>query len=145
MAEVVLFHHLRGLTDGVHAFAGELRAGGIPCTHRTCSTDSARRASTTEPRWSRASGERRSASAPALSNEPVLRLWVLPEPSPAPQGSMRMTSSVRGPCTPCTRSSSMSLVADEPLIQVHGRPGPRWAMACGTIATIWLACRTHRW
>lgn len=28
MAEVVLFHHVRGLTDGVRAFAGELRAGG---------------------------------------------------------------------------------------------------------------------
>ncbi|HEV2377991.1 MAG TPA: dienelactone hydrolase family protein [Streptosporangiaceae bacterium] len=28
MAEVVLFHHLQGLTDGVHAFADELRAGG---------------------------------------------------------------------------------------------------------------------
>jgi dienelactone hydrolase len=28
MAEVVLFHHLQGLTDGVLAFAGELRAGG---------------------------------------------------------------------------------------------------------------------
>jgi dienelactone hydrolase len=28
MAEVVLFHHVRGLTDGVHAFAEELRAGG---------------------------------------------------------------------------------------------------------------------
>ena len=28
MAEVVLFHHLRGLTDGVRAFADELRAGG---------------------------------------------------------------------------------------------------------------------
>ena len=28
MAEVVLFHHARGLTDGVRAFAGELRAGG---------------------------------------------------------------------------------------------------------------------
>jgi dienelactone hydrolase len=28
MAEVVLFHHLQGLTDGVRAFAGELRAGG---------------------------------------------------------------------------------------------------------------------
>ena len=32
-----------------------------------------------------------------------------------------MTSSVRGPCTPSTRSSSMSLVADGPLIQVRGR------------------------
>jgi len=28
MAEVVLFHHVQGLTDGVLAFAGELRAGG---------------------------------------------------------------------------------------------------------------------
>ncbi len=28
MAEVVLFHHVQGLTDGVQAFADELRAGG---------------------------------------------------------------------------------------------------------------------
>ena len=28
MAEVVLFHHVQGLTDGVRAFAGDLRAGG---------------------------------------------------------------------------------------------------------------------
>jgi dienelactone hydrolase len=28
MAEVVLFHHVQGLTDGVLAFAGQLRAGG---------------------------------------------------------------------------------------------------------------------
>ena len=28
MAEVVLFHHAQGLTDGVRAFAGELRTGG---------------------------------------------------------------------------------------------------------------------
>jgi len=28
MAEVVLFHHVRGLTDGIHAFADELRADG---------------------------------------------------------------------------------------------------------------------
>jgi dienelactone hydrolase len=28
MAEVVLFHHVQGLTDGVQAFAEELRAGG---------------------------------------------------------------------------------------------------------------------
>jgi len=28
MAEVVLFHHVLGLTDGVRAFAEELRAGG---------------------------------------------------------------------------------------------------------------------
>jgi len=28
MAEVVLFHHVQGLTDGVRAFADQLRAGG---------------------------------------------------------------------------------------------------------------------
>ena len=28
MAEVVLFHHVQGLTDGVRAFAAQLRAGG---------------------------------------------------------------------------------------------------------------------
>ena len=28
MAEVVVFHHVQGLTDGVHAFADELRADG---------------------------------------------------------------------------------------------------------------------
>src|SRR5579875_3861817 len=28
MAEVVLFHHVQGLTDGVRAFADRLRAGG---------------------------------------------------------------------------------------------------------------------
>ena len=28
MAEVVLFHHVQGLTEGMRAFAGEMRAGG---------------------------------------------------------------------------------------------------------------------
>jgi dienelactone hydrolase len=28
MADVILFHHVQGLTDGVRAFAGQLRAGG---------------------------------------------------------------------------------------------------------------------
>jgi dienelactone hydrolase len=28
MADVILFHHVRGLTDGGRAFAGQLRAGG---------------------------------------------------------------------------------------------------------------------
>ena len=28
MAEVLLFHHIQGLTDGVTAFADDLRAGG---------------------------------------------------------------------------------------------------------------------
>ncbi len=37
------------------------------------------------------------------------------------QAPTRMTSRVRGPCTPSTRLSSMSLVADGPLIQVSGQ------------------------
>src|SRR5579859_1146239 len=57
----------------------------------------------------------------------------------ADQPSRRMTSSVRGPCTPWTLSSSMSLVAEGPLIQVHGRRGSSRPRASGTIATIWLA------
>ena len=28
MTELILFHHALGLTDGVHAFADDLRAGG---------------------------------------------------------------------------------------------------------------------
>jgi dienelactone hydrolase len=48
MADVILFHHVQGLTDGVRAFAGQLRAGGhtvhtpdltgLPDTARTRST-----------------------------------------------------------------------------------------------------------
>jgi len=62
-------------------------------------------------------------------------------------GSTRMTSSVRGPCTPSTRDSSMSLVAEGPLIQVRGRAalGPSRAMASGTSSTTWAACTMHRW
>ena len=43
----------------------------------------------------------------------------------------------RGPCTPSTRLSSMSLVADGPLIQVCGRRGSSRATASGTSATTW--------
>ncbi|WP_076260950.1 dienelactone hydrolase family protein [Intrasporangium flavum] len=33
MAEIILFHHVQGLTDGVHAFAESLRAGGRHTVH----------------------------------------------------------------------------------------------------------------
>src|SRR5215211_4529101 len=56
-----------------------------------------------------------------------------------------MTSRVRGPWTPSTRSSSMSLVALGPLIQVWGREGSRRATAWGTPATTWAAVTTTRW
>ena len=57
-----------------------------------------------------------------------------PSSTCAPEGSRpparahvtRTTTRVRGPCTPSTRSSSMSLVADGPLIQVVGRVGSAW-------------------
>ena len=60
-------------------------------------------------------------------------------------GSTRMTSRVRGPCTPSTRSSSMSLVADGPLIQVSGRSGDKMASASPTRVTTWRADTMHRW
>lgn len=47
-----------------------------------------------------------------------------------------MTSSVRGPWTPATRMSSMSLVALGPLIHVCGRVGTTAATPSGTAATI---------
>lgn len=54
----------------------------------------------------------------------------------------RTTSRVRGPCTPSTRSSSMSLVAEGPEIQVSGRVGSSRGMARGTDATTWSGTRT---
>ncbi len=59
-------------------------------------------------------------------------------------GSTMMTSSVRGPCTPSTRSNSMSTVADGPLIQVCGRSGRNRVIASGRRATTWLARTMHR-
>jgi hypothetical protein len=56
-----------------------------------------------------------------------------------------MTSRVRGPWTPSTRSSSMSLVALGPLIQVWGREGSRRATPWGTVPTTWAAVTTTRW
>ena len=48
-----------------------------------------------------------------------------------------ITSRVRGPCTPSTRFSSISLVALGPLIMVSGRVASNRVNACGTSATIW--------
>jgi succinate-acetate transporter protein len=64
--------------------------------------------------------------------------------SVAQDGSTMMTSSVRGPCTPSTRSNSMSTVADGPLIQVCGRSGRNRVIASGRRATTWLARTMHR-
>lgn len=58
---------------------------------------------------------------------------------------MTTTSRVRGPCTPSTRFSSMSLVAEGPLIQVSGLVGSSLPTASGTPATICPARTTHRW
>jgi hypothetical protein len=65
---------------------------------------------------------------------------------PAVQGQEQTTTSrVRGPWTPSTRLSSMSLVALGPLIQVSGRAGSRRATASGTVATTCPAVTTTRW
>ena len=68
-------------------------------------------------------------------------------PAAAPTMRTRLpastTISVRGPCTPSTRSSSMSLVADGPLMNVVGRVGSRRATSSGTVSTTWSARTTH--
>ena len=64
------------------------------------------------------------------------------EPETLSQSTTR-TWSVRGPWTPSTRSSSMSLVAEGPLIQVSGRVASRTANASGTSATTWPASTTQ--
>jgi hypothetical protein len=63
------------------------------------------------------------------------------------QGSTINTSSVRGPCTPSTRLSSISEVAEGPEMKVIGRSPPAWsrAIASGTSPTICSARTTHRW
>src|SRR5699024_5833802 len=62
-------------------------------------------------------------------------------------GSMRITSRRRGPCTPSTRSSSMSLVALGPEIIVQAAPGssPMRSIALGTPSTTWSASTTTTW
>src|SRR3954471_10316021 len=55
----------------------------------------------------------------------------------------RTTMRVRGPCTPSTRSSSMSLVAEGPLIMVRGAEGSRRARPSGTDPTTWGASTTQ--
>jgi hypothetical protein len=55
------------------------------------------------------------------------------------------TTRVRGPCTPSTRDSSMSEVADGPLTQVSGARGSSRRTASGTDSTTWSARTTTRW
>ena len=64
---------------------------------------------------------------------------------PARSSATSMTSSRRGPCTPSTRCSSMSLVALGPLIQVSGDRGSRRVRASGTPATTCSARTTTTW
>ena len=42
MAEVLLYHHIQGLTDGVRAFADDAAEPGTPCTRPTCSAGDVR-------------------------------------------------------------------------------------------------------
>src|SRR5699024_1833434 len=67
--------------------------------------------------------------------------------SGAGSGSIRTTSRRRGPCTPSTRSSSMSLVALGPEIIVQAAAGSspmRW-IALGTPSTTCSASTTTTW
>src|SRR5262249_30288223 len=57
------------------------------------------------------------------------------------------TTRLRGPCTPSTRLSSMSEVADGPEMNVIGRPSHprRTASASGRTSTIWRSRTTQTW
>ena len=63
------------------------------------------------------------------------------------QSSSRITNSFRGPWTPSTRESSMSLVAEPPLIHVMGLPACtddlRRCTASGTSESTLSAVTTH--
>ena len=65
------------------------------------------------------------------------------------QRSMTNTSSVRGPWTPSTRTSSMSTVADGPDTRVIGRPSAATLASAttlsGTDGTMSTDLTTHRW
>ena len=65
------------------------------------------------------------------------------------QDSMTNTSSVRGPWTPSTRTSSMSTVADGPDTRVIGRPSAATLASAttlsGTDGTMSTDLTTHRW
>src|SRR6266568_8526557 len=52
---------------------------------------------------------------------------------------------LRGPCTPSTRMSSMSLVAEGPEMRVCGRAGSSRANASGRSAATWADWTTTRW
>ena len=52
---------------------------------------------------------------------------------------------VRGPWTPSTRCSSMSLVADGPLMNVSGRVGSSLDSSSGTVSTTWSERTTQTW
>ncbi len=53
------------------------------------------------------------------------------------------TSRVRGPCTPSTRLSSISLVALGPEMNVNGLVGSRVANVCGTVSITWVVKTTQ--
>ena len=129
MAEVVLFHHVQGLTDGVRAFADELRAGGHtvhtpdlfdgerPATHR------GRRRATPE-----ASGTRCSTRAPTGPSPTCPRAWSTPASPGAQADAQRLAQTRPGArgallyeaCIPITGEWAFGPWPDGVPVQVHG-------------------------
>ena len=90
------------------------RAGVIQMSPFSSRIESCRR------RWS-SSGSGRSAPSPAGARRADAGTSAESRAGRAPDQPTTTTSSTRGPCTPSTRSSSMSEVADGPETNVSGR------------------------
>jgi hypothetical protein len=93
-------------------------------------------------------GARASCPSPAMAPT-APRMRIRAGHIPAGDYSAMITCSVRGPCTPSTRSSSISLVALGPLIHVCGQvldsEAISRATASGTSLTIWSTATMHTW
>ena len=129
MAEVVLFHHVQGLTDGVRAFADELRAGGHT-VHTPDLFDGERPATIDdgidagEPHRRRALSERADRGRGRPARRPGLRRLLLRRR--APRSSSRRPAPARAARCSTSRSSRSSAEwsfgpwPDGLPVQVHG-------------------------
>ena len=127
MAEVVLFHHVQGLTDGVRAFAEELSSGGHT-VHTPDLFDGTRLATIDEGlAHTGASGTRCSASAPTGQWPTCPRAWCMPvsptvparrsgSPRPGPARGALLYES----CMPITGEWAFGPWPDGVPVQIHG-------------------------
>ena len=129
MAEVLLFHHIQGLTDGVTAFADDLRAGGH--TVHTPDLFDGQTFGTIEEgfalhrRASRAidAGRRRGGgAAPRTSCTPASPGASRP-PAAGPDPARREGRAVLESCIPISGEWAFGPWPDGVPVQIHGREG----------------------